>query len=90
MVKFLVAVGGDFGLFAHHLYGTNAVQHTIARWPELYLIYDIKEFNPFTVKPLFHLLSLLSFQDHCSNRSIIKKLAESPGVAPGCMDLESM
>jgi hypothetical protein len=90
LVKLLVAVGGNFGLFTSYLNRTNPMQDTVSRWPEFYLVEDIKEFGPFPIKSLFHLLFLWSFQDMTPILNLCNIVAESPGVAPGCMDLESM
>ena len=52
--EFLVAVGNDFCLKSDDRNRFDAVQQTGTGWPEFHLLEQVKEINPFTIKPLFH------------------------------------
>ena len=52
--EFLVAVGNDFCLKSDDRNRFDSVQQAGAGWPEFYLLEQVKEINPFTIKPLFH------------------------------------
>ena len=53
--EFLVAVGNDFGLKSDDRDRFDSVQQAGTGWPEFHLLEQVKEINPFTIKPFFHL-----------------------------------
>ncbi len=53
--EFLVAVGNNFCLKSDDRNRFDSVQEPSTGWPEFHLLEQVKEINPFTIKPLFHL-----------------------------------
>ena len=95
--KFLVAMGGEPGSLPHNFNGANAVESTCSGGPQLDLVDEVKNSHPFSIKSFFDRVGYFFF--HLSFNSpgftlprdrVFKIMAESPGVAPGYMDLESM
>ena len=90
--KFPIAMGGEGGGVAGDFDGSNTVELTASGGPEFDFIDQVEKSYPFPVKSFFYRFCLLVF--HCcilttwANCPVV--VAKSPGVAPGCTDLESV
>lgn len=87
--KCLAAMGGHPGYLTFSFNGSDTVKLPVPRRPQLYFLNQVEQPDPFS-KISFLYGRLVFIQ--CFNHDTIRffSLAESSGVAPGCMDLESM